>query len=210
MFSSLLKKSAPQSDFHIPEGFQAFFDGLNKHSVVIDCGANVGKVSHYLASTGAQVHAFEPNPYAFAKLHDRLERYRNVHLYPAAAADHEGEMKLYLHEQNELDPVKYSTGSSLLEQKNNISSNSYELVRVVDIADFIQKLGMRIHLMKIDVEGAEISIVNRLLESGQIDMIDRLLVERHDAKNPHLHEATEDIIRKVKQANLPMVSFDWI
>ena len=48
--------------------------GLGRGDLAIDCGANVGHVTAALARTGAEVHAFEPNPQAFSalvELHDR-------------------------------------------------------------------------------------------------------------------------------------------
>ena len=39
---------------------------INPGDLVIDCGANVGKVTDYFSSKGATVIAFEPNQFAFS------------------------------------------------------------------------------------------------------------------------------------------------
>src|SRR3546814_4183293 len=41
---------------------------LRPGDIAIDCGANVGRFTRPIAEGGATVHAFEPNPDAFAEL----------------------------------------------------------------------------------------------------------------------------------------------
>ena len=50
---------------------QAVRAGIEGCDVVFDCGANVGDVTAPLAATGATVHAFEPDPFAFGQLSRR-------------------------------------------------------------------------------------------------------------------------------------------
>ena len=47
---------------------QGILSMLKPGDLVLDCGANVGAVTGPLAETGATVHAFEPDPFAFEKL----------------------------------------------------------------------------------------------------------------------------------------------
>ena len=47
---------------------------LQAHDIAIDCGANVGKITQFLAQQQATIYAFEPNPYAFQVLKDKIHR----------------------------------------------------------------------------------------------------------------------------------------
>lgn len=98
---------------------------LRRGDLAIDCGANVGHVAVALARTGAEVHAFEPDPHAFSVLVDRLGTKSNVHLYPLAVLDRAGRSRLYLHRDAAGDPVRASIGSSLLASKGNVDPDSY-------------------------------------------------------------------------------------
>ena len=46
---------------------------INPGDLVIDCGANVGKVTDYFSSKGATVIAFEPNQFAFSYLKEKFK-----------------------------------------------------------------------------------------------------------------------------------------
>ena len=75
-----------------------FLDGilalLRPGDVVIDCGANVGEVSARLVATGATVIAFEPDPYAFEKLSERVAGCDNVTLHQQAVSTEAGTLRL--------------------------------------------------------------------------------------------------------------------
>ena len=48
---------------------------INIGDLVIDCGANVGKITEYFLLRGAQVIAFEPNKFAYSYLKEKF----NIH-----------------------------------------------------------------------------------------------------------------------------------
>jgi len=103
--------------------------GLGPGDVAIDCGANVGLVTVALARTGAEVHAFEPNPDAFGELANRIGTRGNIHLYPQAVLDRDETVRLYLHRNAGDDPVGWSGGSSVLPYKGNVNPDAYERSR---------------------------------------------------------------------------------
>jgi 16S rRNA A1518/A1519 N6-dimethyltransferase RsmA/KsgA/DIM1 with predicted DNA glycosylase/AP lyase activity len=67
---------------------------LNKDSLVFDCGANVGDITAKFASTGATVHAFEPDPLAFASLEKKFKTRSNVILHNKGVWDRETDIFL--------------------------------------------------------------------------------------------------------------------
>jgi hypothetical protein len=50
-------------------------------------------------------------------------------------------------------------------------------VECVDLDAFIRGLQKRVCLLKLDIEGSEIAVLNRLLDAGTIDLIDLVVVE---------------------------------
>ena len=165
---------------------------LKRSDITLDCGANVGKFTEVLARSGAIVHAFEPDPVAFAELHRRVGGYPNVHLYNAGVSNFDGFAKLFLHEQRELDPLVASTGSSLLATKTNVDPDNFVEVRVVRLSRLIAEWGA-IRLMKMDIEGHEIDVLNVLLDTGALQSVHKSFVELHDRKNPQLELATKQL-----------------
>jgi FkbM family methyltransferase len=186
------------------------FPPLGRGDVAIDAGANIGRVTEIMARGGATVYAFEPNPHAFRVLSRRFKHWDNVHCLQKGAWDQPGAMPLYHHRQDLEDPVKWSTGSSLLENKSNIDPDRSTEVELIDMAEFIKDLDGRVALMKMDIEGAECRVLNKLLDTGIIDRIDALFVETHDAKMPELKPATDKIREEISRRGLKHVHLDWV
>src|SRR5436190_23184541 len=76
---------------------------LDKDSVVIDCGANVGNITKKFADTGATVHAFEPDPLAFDILSKRFGSFPNVMLHNEGVWDKEADMDFFSHKDRHRD-----------------------------------------------------------------------------------------------------------
>jgi FkbM family methyltransferase len=179
--------------------------------LAIDCGANVGEVTVRLAEAGAEVHAFEPNPAAFAVLERRAGACSDIHLHPQAVLDRNGRVRLYLHRNAGEDPVRWSNGSSLLPFKSNVDPEKYIEVDAVDLGQFVLDLERPVKVVKIDVEGAECPIVERLIESAAIERIDTVVVEMHDARIPEVHDDAESLRRRIEAERLSdTIRLDWI
>lgn len=188
--------------------FNDCVSALSPDSIAIDCGANVGTYSVAMAAKGAQVYSFEPNRYAYAEL-VQATKGMNVKCFQKAVSDRAGEVKLYLHENANEDPVRWSTGSSLLPFKSNVKGEEFEIVEAIDLVDFLNEIDKPIALMKMDVEGAEVSILKRLIDSGWASKIDSIFVETHDDKIPELRESTSQLRESILKNNLTNINLDW-
>ncbi len=183
---------------------------LGPEDIAIDCGANVGDVTLELARTGATVHAFEPNPAAFAVLEERVGDAHNVRLHRQAVLDHAGDARLYLHVDDSSDPVAASVGSSLLPYKGNVDVERYVDVEAIDLASFVLALDRPVKVLKIDVEGAECPIVHHLLDTRAIDRVDTALVELHDRHIPELRSENQRLRERIEREGLAArVLTDW-
>jgi FkbM family methyltransferase len=171
----------------VPRCTRAAFRGLRRGAVAVDCGANIGRVTALLAERGADVYAFEPNPHAFAVLERRFTANPRVRCLPQAVTATAGVARLYLHIEAQDDQVTWSTGSSLFAAKPNVDPAMFVDVETIDLDAFLDGLG-DVQVLKLDVEGAEIEILERLLESGRLAAIEHVLVEMHDRRIPGLEE----------------------
>lgn len=175
----------------------------------MDCGANVGHVTALLADSGADVYAIEPNPYAFDVLARRFATNPRVHCLPVAVAATGGTARLHLHVDAPSDPVTWSTGSSLFVSKPNVDPEAFVEVETIDLQAFLDELGRDVQLLKLDVEGAEVEILERLLASGRITAIDHVLVEMHD-RIPGLEVRAAALRTSLAAPAYRHVHLDWV
>lgn len=182
---------------------------LTSDDVAIDCGANRGAYTVRLARSGAEVHAFEPNPDAFAELERVTAPFANVELHRAAVTTTDGPVELYLHKWAQDDPLYWSTGSSLLEEKSNVRRDKAITVEGVRLTRFIEELGRPVKLLKMDVEGAEVALLNQLLDEGLQSAIGYAFVEVHDRRIPSLVEPTRQLRERLGSLGATNFRLDW-
>lgn len=64
--------------------------------------------------------------------------------------------------------------------------------------------------MKIDIEGSEIEVINRLIDTNAIDLIDYLVVETHEKQMPHLLDKTNALRSRINSLGLDKkINLDW-
>lgn len=186
------------------------FSKLKPGDIAIDCGANVGEVTAIMAEKGATVYAFEPNPYAFKLLKKRFDKNNNVILINKGVWDKKGILPLYLHENNDLNPEKHSVSSSILESKKNIDKINFVEIELINLIDFIENLNHEVALLKLDVEGAEVDILNKLIYSKSIKNIREILVETHEKQIPELFKPTQALRIEIKKLGLNHINLNWV
>lgn len=196
---------------NLPYEFQNNLKRLNKDSVCIDLGANVGVISSILAKTGATVYSFEPNTSAYEQLEKRKLKLPNIIPIKKAAGVIEREVKLYHHEDSETNVKEDLTqSSSLVQGKPNTSNSIYEIVNEVDFAKFLNNLN-NVDLIKIDIEGFEVELINHLISNSNLKNVSKIYVETHYKKWPELKEPTLQMIQNVHNMNLSeKFDFNWI
>lgn len=195
--------------FNLPNGSSFNFE-LLPGDIVIDCGANIGKYTNMFASLGAEVFAFEPDPNAFSVLKKTTDSKDNIHIYQKAVGTKEDNLRLYFHKENKNNPIEYSQGSSLLDYKGNVDKDNFVDVEVIDLGGFIDSLSKPVKIIKIDIEGAEVDLLNNLLNRNIIQNIPYVFVETHDNKIPELREEMNKIRKIISENNLNNIRLDWI
>lgn len=180
---------------------------LGHGSVFVDVGANVGEISRAAHVKGAVVHCIEPNPWAMQALKRAFSEDDRAHVYNFAASKSDGTAHLFLHEEHEDDPKRFSSGSSLVGSKPNVSGTGLS-VPSRDLSAFLLELG-RVDFLKIDIEGYEVELVPHLVGSLDWELIGFVAVETHDKEKwSDLRAPTSKMKELVEAAGLA-AKFSW-
>ena len=185
------------------------FRNLGPGAIAIDCGANVGDITQMMARTGASVHAFEPNPHAFAVLKQRFEDNPQVYCHNKGVWNKEDTLRLFLHRKAGEGQVEYSVSSSLLSFKGNVDAAQSVEVGLIDLAAFIRSLGQPVALLKIDIEGAECEVLEQLLAEDLHKVIRLTVVETHDHKIHELKPRTDALRQQIRERGIRNIRMNW-
>lgn len=133
---------------------------LRKDSNCIDVGCHKGEmlVTMLKLSPDGQHYAFEPIPYFYKKLLDKFKNSK-VHISSIALSDNKGTTTFNF--------VKNAPAFSGLKQRNYLVKNpEIEIISVdIDKLDNIVPIDQKIDFIKIDVEGAEYSVMQGAVQT---------------------------------------------
>lgn len=143
---------------------------LKKGDIAIDLGAHRGWYTLYFSrkvgKTG-HVIAVEPCPQNLAFLHEniRLNSLCNVEVIPCAVSDKQGNAQLIIGNHSGRHTLMLSTNGET--EKIRVST--------ITLDDILSDLG-KIDLVKIDIEGAELVVLNAC---KQLNKVERFIIEVH-------------------------------
>jgi len=147
--------------------------------VFIDLGAHTGDTIraslNWHKKRFDRIYAFEPRNKSFKELEKNFSGRDNVFLFNAAADTTTGIGKLYLGKDGE------ALGSSLCSNKTTCFKDKVEIVKTLDFSKFIIdnfSLKDRI-LLKIDIEGKEYNLLDKMMKDGSIEYINEIYCEWH-------------------------------
>ncbi len=187
---------------------------LRPGDAVLDCGANVGKVTARLAATGAHVHAFEPDPFAFAELSRASAGLENVTLHNAAVGVSAGTIRLMRAANFGDNPTGASVKSTIVAGGRSIDESEGIEVSLLSFPDLLRDLIARhgdIALIKMDIEGAELDILEALEDTGLLGSIRCMVVETHERKFKDLRARYRDLRARMEEPpHAGRIYLDWI
>lgn len=184
------------------------FNSLKSGEIAIDCGANVGKITRKMARPGVDVYAFEPDSAAFKALVLNTAGLSNVTCFNKAVSDHAGTEKIYFSSRYDEDPEKWSTGSTLVASKPNVDPSRFVMCEVVDLAEFIKSLNKPIGVLKMDIEGEEVKVLNKLIDLGLHAKVRKIVVETHE-RIQVLAEPTARLRQRIAELKIKNMNLDW-
>jgi len=143
---------------------------LRPGMVAVDVGAHVGYFTRLFAKlvgSGGRVFAFEPHPALFAVLERNTRGYANASLFNCAVSDRMMRASLY--------ESRNSGGHSLFPASTRGAFIGVRNVEIVSLGDVLGD--QKVDLVKIDVEGAEIEVVNGMRPLMTTSSAPSLIVE---------------------------------
>jgi FkbM family methyltransferase len=162
---------------------------------VLDVGAHKGSFTVRAALTGpaTRVHAVEPEPENLRRLDANiaLNRLGNVVVHAAAIATDPGEALLYI------AGPRGSGGNSLIREHLAGYQAASVSVPTIRLDDLLEDAGGRVDFMKMDVEGAEYSVLHAASPEA-LRQIRRLTLEYHDAAGLDAEAVGEDLQRHLE------------
>lgn len=202
----------------------AYFDSrwgvtASTQILFLDLGSNTGQAfsvfSKIFLHGNVTFELFEPNPNCkepLSRLADMSSAQVTIH--QAAAGTDDREALLFGLAESEGGLI--SQGASILPNHNSsIYSSSYDAaveVQVVDFSRFLKERsrGADLVVVKMDIEGAEVDLLRKLLDEGTIGLINVLYVEFHSAYFKGIESERvrkeerkiEEELRKVKSLRL--------
>jgi FkbM family methyltransferase len=183
---------------------------LNKDSIVLDCGANVGRITSYLSITGATIYAFEPDPIAFKILIRRCKNKKNVTCINIGVWHKDAVVQLYRHKEMREEETSFTIGSSIVNAKKNVDSGSFTEIEVIDLLTFIRHLNKKVDLVKVDIEGAEIEILKKIIAEDAHTLFKIMFVETHETKIPGQGDELIAIKLQMKEKGVNNIKLNWI
>ena len=176
----------------------------------IDLGANIGEYTRKMASGTKQVIAFEPDPWAYAALQTNVADLDNVKIENAAAGTSESTVLLYRHARFDENPALNSQSSSVISGKSNLSEEGAIEIQQVDFIRYLEDLNEDIGLLKMEIEGAEVDLLEALFDRPDIlNRIDHIFAETHERLITG-HELRVNALReRAKLIKQPYINLYW-
>ena len=176
----------------------------------IDLGANLGVYTRKMALGTKQVLAFEPDPWTFAELQANVADLDNVRIENAAAGTHDGVVLLYRRAQFEEDPAVHSEASSVIVNKLDVAEEGAVEVRQVDFIHYLEELDEDIGVLKMDIEGAEVDLLEALFDRPDLlGRINHVFAETHERRIPD-HKARVRALRvRAHAMKRPYINLYW-
>ena len=160
---------------------------LNNFKIVLDLGANNGLFIEKILRNGAEkVYGFEPSPNALSNLMHRYGNNDKVTIVNKAVSNNSGKLTFHYHPENSTISAFDKNHITPHLPEHEIIACEVETIRLDEYCDS-QNIN-EIDLIKIDVEGAEYSILNSLNKEFY-SKVKNLLIE--------IHENTDDRVKNL-------------
>lgn len=172
------------------------YGATRKKKLFIDCGGHDGcsAIKFLLENPNYDVISFEANPELWS-YYERIP----TELHKKAVYDYDGEVEFVI------DPID-ADGSSLIKEKNidfhkKIKNEDCPkiITECIDLSRFIKDISNEYEeiILKLDVEGAEYAILNKMLKDGTLVHVNKLFAEFHWKKIGMSEDDHDDLIEKV-------------
>lgn len=145
---------------------------LTADSVVVDIGAYTGEWSEEIAKRfNPKIYAFEPNPHSFAVLEAKRARFPKLTPLPYGVGDKTERLSLSIKKM----------GSTFFSKSRDRQDVQLVDVEVKAIDECWRELGLQtVDLMKINIEGAEFPLLEKMIAQDLMKNVDCFLIQFHE------------------------------
>lgn len=172
---------------------------LDSSSVVFDVGGYEGDFAADIHERyGCTVHVFEPVPVFIEALRRRFAGNDHVIIHPFGLGGRTERVTMNME----------ANGSSHV--KDGGTSNGTTMAEIVSFCDFFQQEGIQtVHLMKVNIEGAEFDLLDHMLDKRCLPMIENLQVQFHRFV-PDASRRRRAIRRRLRLTHEPTYEFYFV
>jgi len=172
---------------------------LSASSVVLDVGAYVGDWSDKVSRRyGCTIHAFEPGSAALKTAHKRLDGREGVHLHPYGLGGTNQMARLAM----------AGPGSSIYSASSPLGA--YESIEIRDVVEVLDELGIdQIDLLKVNIEGGEFDLFDRLQEAGRLPDARQVMIQFHEF-HPNAYRRRRQVRRGLAATHEVVWDHPWV
>ena len=169
---------------------------INKiKTIFIDCGSNLGQgytnLTNILQLENDEVYMFEPSKYCYEKLIEKYSNNSNININQKAVWN-KNEKRILNIEFCPIEDGFYGGATNILMENYKILDRDiplmyewppkeFDVVECIDLSNFILDnidLNQNI-ILKIDIEGAEYEVIDKMIEDDSLKYINTIAVEWH-------------------------------
>lgn len=176
--------------------------------IFIDLGAYSGdtiKLAKQKLPSFDEYIGFEPVPRLFEKACLRFKSDPTVIMFQAAASNKDGSTEFYISKNSE---GKINKGSSVFGDKVNVTHHLKIECGTIDFSNYLKKNffnGEYIYV-KMDIEGSEYDVLEKMLDDGTINLVSKLCVEFHVYKIKSIpYSRHRELKNRLKETNVEIV-----
>lgn len=172
-----------------------FYD-LDASSVVVDLGGYEGQwSSDIFAMYGCTIHILEPVPEFAKRIESRFAKNPKIKVYAVGLASQTQQIRMTVNQD----------GSSVFRTGGETCT-----VTLVDAIDFLQSQTLtQIDLIKVNIEGGEYDLLERLIETGYITRIRDIQVQFH-ADLPAARARMEAAQQALSKTHYPTYQYPFV
>jgi FkbM family methyltransferase len=145
---------------------------LNEKSTVLDVGGYEGDfAAEIFARYQSRIFVFEPVKKYISILQNRFKQNNNIHIVPEGLGNLNTELKITVMDE----------ASSYARKASVHKSGKEELIKIYDVKEFMQREDIKqIDLIKINIEGAEYDLLDKIIELHYHTRFKNIQVQFHD------------------------------
>lgn len=185
--------------------------------ILLDCGCHYGKglrkqIEINKIDPSWKIFCWEANPYTYEHFL-KIERFRHLDItvYHAAVSNEEGTIKFNVQSSSDRNggSSRSGTGSSIM-SLDEWKCKGGDFVEEVEVPRINLSEWMLLNLkpedyviLKMDIEGAEYDVLEKIISADALNLIDRVYIEWHSHmfSNPEKYKIREQIIMNAFQSN---------